>query len=208
MTTSDQVYAEAPPVIPAGPSAAPTNPEVRYRNLASAIAVFLGGYLLILALSGQLASALTGLFGARPGVIALLMGQLVFAALVVVAGLFLSTASAGRKLVASAIVVVIVVVYLLLEVAYLGGAIGGGIPLSMTLTNPYFMTVVAAGAGWLIVRGAKMGWLALLLAVVLIPLPFAFSNGNIGFEIAQTVLLLVSAVVGVVIVAVGRPLRG
>lgn len=215
MTTPDRVYAEvppvapeAPPVAPSGLPAAPADPGARYRNLASAVAVFLGGYLLVLALSGQLASFLTGQFGNRPGFIALLMGQLVFAALVVVAGFFLSTASAGRKLVASAIVAVVVVVELLLQVALLGGVIGGGIALPMTLANPYFMTVVAVGVGWLIVRGAKLGWLALLLAVVLIPLPLAFANGVIDFQFAGVIQLLVSAIVGVVIVAGGRPLRG
>ncbi|MEP6478409.1 MAG: hypothetical protein ABJB03_03380 [Rhodoglobus sp.] len=199
MTTSpEQVYPASTP--------APL-PEARYRNLAAAVTVFLGGYLVLSAISGVLVNQLAGV-GPQPELLALLLLQLVFAVLVVVVGFFLSNAPVPRKLIGSAIVVVAVPLYLVLQAGRLTGSINGGIPLSMTFANPYFMTVLAVGAGWLVVRGARLGWLALLVAAVLIPLPFGFAMANISYGISQIVLLFVCAVFGIVIIAAGRPLRG
>lgn len=181
-------------------------PEARYRNLASAVAVFLGGYLVLSSLSGVLVNQLAG-YGTQPELVALFLSQLVFAVLVVVLGFFLSNAPLSRKVIASVIVAVAVPLFLVLQAGRLTGSVGGGIPLSITLANPAFMTVLAVGAGWLIVRGAQLGWLALLLAVVLIPLQFVFVMAAVSGVISQIVVLIVSAIVGLVIIAAGRPLR-
>lgn len=136
------------------------------------------------------------------------MSQLIFAVAVVVVGYFLSSAPVSRKFIASLLVVVVVPLFLVVQVGRLTGSIGGGIPLSITLANPAFMTVLSVGAGWLIARGARLGWLALLLTVVLIPIQFVFAMAAVGGVISQIVVLVVSAIIGAVIIAAGRPLRG
>lgn len=172
---------------------------------ASAVAVYLGGYILVLALTNSLATALIG-YGAGPDVIALLLGQLLFAVVVVIVGFCLAPAPAARKLVASLIVVVGVIATVASQTARLTSS-AGGIPLGVTLANQFFMVALIVGAGWLIVRFARLGWLALLLTVVLIPLPYAFSYLGVTAGISQGVLFVLLGVVGAVILLAGRPWR-
>lgn len=172
---------------------------------ASAVAVFLGGYILVQSLTSPLASQLAG-YGRTPDVLTLFIGQLVFALVVVIVGFVLAPAPAARKLVASAIVVVGVIVTLVSLVARLTSGVGG-IPLGVTLANQYFMVAVLVGAGWLIVRFARVGWLALLLTVILIPLPYAFAFAGLAAVPSQMILLVLTGIVGLVILFAGRPGR-
>lgn len=204
MTTPETV---TPPAASAA-EAAPVAPEQRGRALAGAIAVFLGGYLVLMGLHSQLPAGLAGFGGLPPEYTLLLALQLAFGVLVVIGGYFLVPAPAARKLIASGVLVVGVVLTLVMIGARLSGAVNGGVALSVSLANAYFMVTLVAGAGWLIVRSARVGWLALLSTVVLIPLPFAFSMAGIGAGISQIVLLLATLIVGVVIIAAGRPTRG
>jgi hypothetical protein len=77
--------------------------------------------------------------------------------------------------------------------------------MSMTLANAAFMVVLSVGAAWLIVRSAQMGWLSLLLAFILLPLPYVFTMGGITSGWTQLVQFFLAAVIGFVIIAAGRP---
>lgn len=203
MTTADS---PAPYTVPADvppPAYAPV-PERPHRGsaLACAVALFLGGYILIAALSSQLAAALAG-FGAGPEYLPLFFGQLLFAVLAVVVGLLLAPAEASRKVIAIVVVVVAVAATLAAETVRLSSNVGG-IPLSITLANPYFMVVLSLGIAWLIVRHARLGWLALLLAFVLIPIPYLLTFAGLSVAITQPVLLIVTGIVGLVILVAGR----
>lgn len=178
------------------------------RTLAGAVAVFLGGYLLVQSLGGQLVNNLAGFGAGDPALTAYLLFQLVFAVAAVVVGYLLAAGSASRKLVASVILVAGVVIVLAVQTARITGGLGPlGQPASFTLANPYFMEALLVGAGWLIVRSAKAGWLSILLVLILIPVPFLFAIANIGFAISQIVLLLLVGIVGLVTIIAGRPLR-
>lgn len=183
-------YAAAPPAVHRGAA------------LASAVALYLGGYLVLAALSSQLATALAG-FGPGAEYLPLFGGQFLFALLAVIVGLLLAPAAASRKIIAIVVVLVAVAVTLAATALRLTSG-AGGVPLGVTLANPYFMTVLSLGAAWLIVRSARLGWLALLLAFVLIPLPFLFSLGGFSIAISQPVLLIITGVVGLVILVAGR----
>lgn len=182
--------------------------DARGRLLASAIAVFLGGYLLISAVGGQLPIALSGYTGGGPELAVLLLLQLAFAVAVVLTGFFLAPGAVGLKLIASAIVVVGVTITVVILVARINGSISAGIPLLSTLANPYFMTVAVVGAAWLVVRSARLGWLALLATILLIPIPTLMTTMGVTFATAQILILFVAAIVGVGIIAAGRPARG
>ena len=182
--------------------------DVSYRTLASAIAVFLGGYLVITSLTGQLVIAMTGIASFGPEYIALLVAQALFALAVVVAGLLLAPAPLATRLLASAIVVVLFIVCVAGAAARISGNVGPvGVPMSMTVANGYFMGALAVGGAWLIVRSARMGWLAILAAAVLIPIPYLFAVSGIPTGYMQLVALLLSAVIGAGIILAGRPLR-
>jgi len=177
----------------------------RGRALASAVAVFLGGYILVQSLLGQLAPALAG-YGGAGEVLFLLGSQLVFALLVVIAGFFLAPTTVPRKLIASAIVVVGAIVTLVSQVTRLSSGFGG-IASNLTLGNAIFMVALTVGAGWLVVRSARFGWLALLAAFVLIPVPFLFVINGVAYGISQPISLLLFGIVGTGILIAGRPAR-
>lgn len=202
MTTQAEVdpYAPAPPA-----SDAPPAPG---RSLASGIAVFLGGYLLLLALISPLVGALAGFTGSGPGYTALLLLQLGFALLVVIGGFWIAPAAAGRKVAASVLVLVVTVLVLVVSVARISGSLRLGQLPTFTFANPWFMAVLAVGAGWLIVRSARAGWLAVLLALVLSPLPFAFAIAGLDTAITQILMLTATLVAGLGILLAGRPGRG
>jgi hypothetical protein len=202
-------YAATPaasaPVTPARATSAAASPG---RSLASGIAVFLGGYLLLQAMGGQLYPALAGFGPRETSYVVLVLLQLVFALAVVLAGLWIAPGSAGRKAVASVLVVVVTVIVVAASVARISGALNLGQAPTFTITNPWFMVVLVVGAAWLIVREARLGWLALLPVLVLSPLPFAFSIAGVDFATTQIVLLLVTLLVGLGILFAGRPGRG
>ena len=181
---------------------------VNYRTLASAITVYLGGYLLISALSGQLAYSLSGSSRNPIELTAFLVLQALFAVLVVVVGLMLAAAPMATRMIAAAIVIVSALIVIFTQAVSLTGALGAGaIPSRMVFGNAHFMLVFAIGAAWLIVRAARIGWLALIAAFVLIPVPYTLVLANIPSIITQMVVLALSAIIGAAIIIAGRPLR-
>ena len=179
-----------------------TTPVTRDSALASAVGLFLGGYILVQSLNGQLASALSG-FGAVE-VLPLFVGQLLFALAAVIFSIFLAPATASLKFIASAIVLVGAIVTVAMQAGRLTTGCGG-VPMSITFANPYFMVALTLGIAWLILRSARVGWLSLLLTIVLIPLPFIFSMNAVSVVISQPVQLVVLGIVGAVILVAGRP---
>jgi len=181
---------------------------VNYRTLASAITVYLGGYLLISALSGQLAYSLSGSSRNPIELTAFLVLQALFAVLVVVVGLMLAAAPMATRMIAAAIVIVSALIVIFTQAVSLTGALGAGaIPSRMVFGNAHFMLVFAIGAGWLIARAARIGWLALIAAFVLIPVPYTLVLASIPSIITQMVVLALSAIIGAAIIIAGRPLR-
>ena len=181
---------------------------VNYRTLASAITVFLGGYLLISSLSGQLAYYLSGVSQNPIEVTAFLVLQALFALVVVIGGLLLAAAPMASRLLAAAIVIAGALVVVVTQAVTLTGSFGAGaVPTRMTLGNGYFVGLVTIGAAWLIVRSARVGWLVLLAALVLIPVPYLLVLSGIPSIITQIVSLTLSAIIGAGIILAGRPLR-
>jgi len=182
--------------------------SVNYRTLASAITLFLGGYLLISALSGQLGYSISSISRNPIEVTAYLVLQALFALLVVVVGFVLAAAPIGTRLIAAGVVFASALIVLVTQAVTLTGSFGASaVPARATFGNAYFMTLLAVGAGWLVVRRARLGWLALLAALVLIPVPYLLVLSNVPSIITQIVSLTLSAVVGAGIIAAGRPLR-
>ena len=181
---------------------------IEYRTVAGAISVFLGGYLVTASLTSQLAFFLGGRAQVDPEVIVLLLSQAVFAIAVVVAGLMLVRASVTSRLIAILVVIVAVVVTVIAQSARLNGDAGpASMPLLFTFANPYFMAALGIGAAWLIVRSARLGWLAILATAILIPLPFAFAYAGISGALSQIVLFALSGLILAGIVFAGRPTR-
>lgn len=182
--------------------------SVNYRTLASAITVFLGGYLLISSLSGQLGYSISSISRNPIELTAYLVLQALFALVVVVAGLLLAAAPMGMRLIAAVVVIASALIVLVTQAVTLTGSFGAtAVPVRATFGNAHFMTLLAVGAGWLIVRRARVGWLALLAALILIPVPYLLVLSNVPSVITQIVSLTLSAVVGAGIIAAGRPLR-
>ncbi len=189
------------------------------RGLASAIAVFLGGYLLLASLAaGQLVVVSMGLLTGRQvtslpdSQVTLMVLQFLFAIAVVVAGLLLGRASIVARLVASAIVLVGSVLTLFLLGARVGGLLPfpsgwSGAPFHMVFGNAWFAVVLLVGVAWLISRRARAGWLAILAVAVLIPLPFVLALNGVEAGLMMIALYGVSAVIGGGIIAASRPWR-
>lgn len=181
---------------------------VNYRTLASAITVYLGGYLVISSLTGQLAFMVSGIQSTPLEVSVYFVLQALFAVAVVIAGLLLAQAPVGARLIASGIVVVAVIICVVTQVIRLTSGMGAiGLPASLTIGNGHVMALLGIGAAWLIVRSARLGWLTLLGAFVLVPVPYLMAMSNIPSVINQVVALLLSAIIGAAIILAGRPLR-
>lgn len=191
------------------------------RTLAAAVAVFLGGYLLLDAYAGQLvvgmASVLSGITG-RPApylpetAVLLFVSQFLFALIVVVVGLLLAEGSLAGRLVGALLVVVSSIVTLLILSLRISGVSpfpGGrdGIPFQAIFANSWFAVVLFVGIAWLLARRAKLGWLALLATLLLIPVPTALWIAGVEAAVVQLVMYLLSGVVGAGIILAGRPFR-
>lgn len=204
------------------PDYAYESPAIRAgRTLAAAIAVFLGGYLLLNAFAGQLvvatSSALSGITG-RPSpylpetVVLLYVSQFLFALVVVVAGLLLAEGPRTGRLIGAAVVVVTSIVTLLLLALRISGITpfpGGraGIPFQALFNNHWFAIVLFVGFAWLLTRQARLGWLALLATLVLVPIPIALAFAGADAGVTQLVMYLLSGLVGAGIILAGRPWR-
>jgi hypothetical protein len=199
---------ETSPGAPAAPDAWEA-PSTRVpRALLAAALVFLGGYLLVASLNGQLVASVAGLGPSSPGVMLLLIGHFAFALLVVVAGLLASSAAAGSKAVASAIVVVgAIVVVALNAMRFAGDLRVPAIPGQFTFANAWVMTTLFVGVAWLLVRRARLGWLALAGVLVLAPIPFWFTLAGAEGALTQFAMFALTGIVGAGIIAAGRPWR-
>lgn len=209
------------PQYAADPSLSPTSAPRTGRNLASGIAVFLGGYLLLASLSSPLVTVAMGVFAGLAGrgapslpggTAALLVLQFLFAILVIVAGLLLGTGPLVGKLVGAIIVVggsLLTVTVTGLRLIGLLPIPGGreGIPFQAIFANSWFAIVLFVGVAWLLARRARRGWLALLATLILIPVPFSLALAGVEAGIQQIILLLLAAIIGVGIIVAGRPLR-
>lgn len=191
------------------------------RSLAGAIAVFLGGYLLLAAFSGSLGTVAAMLFAELagrggpqvPGALAVLyVLQFGFAIGVVAVGLLLAGRTAIGRLVGIGLVVVGSLATFTVMGLWVNGLLplpGGrdGIPFQAVFTNAWFATVLVVGIAWLLARGARLGWLSLLGTLVLIPVPLMLAFANAEAGVIPIVMFLLSAVVGAGIIAAGRPAR-
>jgi hypothetical protein len=190
--------------------------------LAGAIAVFLGGYLLLLAFTGTrlgtVAANAAWFMVDGPEIelgvneAQLTFAQFLFALAVVVVGLFFSGGSLTRRVIGAAVVVVAA----LSTLVFIGVLISGAFPLpgreagtaiQAVFANPWFSVVLSVGFAWLLIRRVSIGWIALLGAVVLLVLPTMFTFNSVESATRSLVLFAVSAIVGAVIIGVGRPLR-
>lgn len=181
----------------------------RRQWLLAGIIAILGGYLTILSIGGQLIQTLLGyLTGAGVELAVLLISQLVFAVAVTVLGYLLAPAQLGRRLLAAVIYVAGAAVLVLSLYVRISGALGnlGGIPVAMTIANPYFMVVLCGGLGWLIATSARpIAYLSLVLAFLVMPLGYLFAINGIASALSSLIQLVVSAVAALVILAVSRP---
>jgi hypothetical protein len=217
MTIPQPTATDTPATFPESTTGAPAG-----RALASAIAVFLGGYLLLASFAGtqlmQVSLNLLAPLSGRPTLdlpaayAVLVVLQFLFAMIVVVVGLNLGRGPAGGRLLASGLVVVGSLLTFVVLGARLSGLLnfpGGqaGIPFQMVVANYWFSIVLIVGVAWLLTRGARLGWLSLLPVLLLIPLPVVFALNGIESGISTLVLYLVSGLIGAGIIAAGRPLR-
>lgn len=209
-TDTSTTFPESRTVAPAG------------RGLASAVAVFLGGYLLLASFAGtqlmQVSLNLLAPLSGRPTLdipaayAVLVVLQFLFAIVVIVVGLTLGRGPAGGRLLASGLVVGGSLLTFVVLGARLSGLLnfpGGqaGIPFQMLFANYWFSIVLVVGVAWLLTRGARLGWLSLLPVLLLVPLPVVFALNGIESAISTLVLYLVSGLVGAGIIAAGRPLQ-
>jgi hypothetical protein len=187
------------------PEAPATPKEARFRTLVSGGTVFLGGYLVLFALSNGVVNQFSGIGGYHPAWIVFFVSEILVAVGVVVLGLLLAPTSTLRKALASGIVLAIPVVEVFCAVAIVKAPPGNGF-LGATFANFYFMTVLAVGAAWLIVRRASIGWLTLLLTGGLIALAIAVPSDQ-DFPVWLIARFVASGIVGGVILVAGWPRR-
>lgn len=208
--TTDQVPAAAAP--------APFRPRGGGHPLAAAITVFLGGYLLLLSVSGPLTTVASAIVsgGERAatlpaGYSAQIVAQFLFAIVVVVGGLLL----ARRPDVVTVIAILLVTVAPVLFVLFQGARFSGGVRLPLgpelnlvvfsVLGNPWFHVVLVVGVGWLLCRPARLGWLSLLGTIVLVPVPQALTVAGAESGVVGLVMFALCALVGAGVVAGGKP---
>ena len=106
---------------------------------------------------------------------------------------------------ASAVVVIAVVVTVSCQVAIVKHPLDHEF-LRVTLANQPFMSVLAVGAAWLIVRRASIGWFTVLLTGALIAIAH-IKPGDDGFPVYLIGQHVAAAIVGAVILVAGRPRR-
>jgi hypothetical protein len=160
--------------------APPFTYDARYG--ASLVAVLLGTYLLLNSNVSQIAVALSGLAAMPQTVTALLVSQLVFAALVLLAGILIHPATPARRLAAGAVVLVGLILWVVISGARVTGTVRLP-PLSMVIFAPSFAITLLAVAAWLIVRerhGASYLLLILTLAGGFIPYALVMSGVDSG----------------------------
>lgn len=182
--------------------AAPFTYDARYG--ASLVAVLMGSYLLLNANVSQVGMALTGLGGMPPTVVVLLVVQLVFAVLVLIAGLLVHPTTPTRRLVATAVVLVGVVLWFVVSTGRLTGDVRLP-PLSLVFVTPAFAVTVLATAAWLIVRERPgVTYLLLILTVVGGLIPYALVMANVDSGTNQLAVTPIAAILGIGIAWLAR----
>jgi hypothetical protein len=182
-------------------------PVDRWRWLLAGVLGILGGYLTVNALTdGVIFGALLrpDSFDAEIVVPWVLRG--VFALAVTALAFFAAPGAIGRRGLAVALFVVVTIVLFFVILGRLSGAIRGGGPAVLMLTNAYWVVLAVGGLGWLIASAARpIAYLSLLLALIVMPLNFVFAVNNLPSATSGLVQLLVSLVIAVVILFVSRP---
>jgi hypothetical protein len=164
---------------------------------ASLVAVLLGSYLLLHANVSQIALAVSGLGGLPGTVAALLISQLVFAILVLAAGVAIHPTTGARRVAAAAVVVVGLILWVVLSGSRITGALHLP-PVSVVVLAPSFAVPVIATAGWLIVRERPaVTYLLLILILAGGVIPSAFVIAAVDSGTAQLAAAPIAAVFGV-----------
>jgi hypothetical protein len=178
----------------------------------------LGGYLVLLALTGRLTQSLANVLPVRgrpqipASLVALDILQFVVAIAVVVLALALARGPLAGRVIGSLVVAggaILHAVFLTMR------AYGGDfdvpreivIPFNAVFVNSWFAVLLLVGVGWLLARGARRGWLALAATLLVVPWPMAFALGGVDFGATALVMYALCAVVGAVVIAAGRPLQ-
>ena len=171
---------------------------------ASLVAVLLGSYLLLNANVSQVALALSGLGGIPGNIAGLLLAQLVFAALVLLAGFLIHPTTPGRRLAAAAVVLIGLIMWIVLSAARVTGSIPLP-PLSIVVLAPSFAITLLATAGWLIVRERPgVTYLLLLLIIVGGVIPYVLLMAATDSGTTLLAVTPVAAVLGIGVAWVAR----
>lgn len=184
------------------PQPARTADDVRW--FLTLVTVTLGGYLLVLSLSGQVTQILSGSelglsFGASFGV--LLVLQLLFALAVVLLGLFFAPTTLARRGVAGAIIVGVVVIVALAQALRFAVGFGAATTfIGFSFGDPFVMLSLALGAAWLVVRN-RPGLAYVLLTLVILTglVRWGLLYAGVDSATSQLIALLLSAAVTVAI---------
>lgn len=185
---------------------ATTTPDAagsRARLLLSGVTIFLGVYLMLLSLvASSVVFALTGMMGTGPEEVVFLASGLVFAGLVVIAGILFAPAPSGTRVIAVVAFAVIAIIHVALTLVRMTTPFGD-VETSVTIGNSYFMIMLAGGIAWLLVAGARMGWLALLPVGLLIPVPFVMFMSDFDFAWVRLVMFTLCLIIGIVLLLAG-----
>jgi hypothetical protein len=182
-------------------------PVERWRWLLAGVLGILGGYLTVNALTdGVIFGTLLRPDAFDPEIVVPWVLRGVFALAMTALAFFAAPGPIGRRALAVAIFVVVAIVLFFVILGRLSGAIRGGGPVVLMLTNAYWVVLAVGGLGWLIASAARpIAYLSLLLALIVMPLNFIFAVNNLPSAISGLVQLLVSLVIAVAILFVSRP---
>jgi hypothetical protein len=171
--------------------------------LAGVIGI-VGGYLTVSAAASPALSNIARNFD--PEYLMPWIAELLFALVVTSFAFFVAPGARRRRVLAIAIFCAIVVVLVVLLVARQTGSLRAPVPIFIVFLNPYWVVLFAGGLGWLIAAGSRVvAYFTLLLAILVMPIPFVFALNNIEFGATALVQLVLSLVVAVVILLVSRP---
>lgn len=204
--------APSPTVAPARPTHPGGTVERPPSALPGAVAVLLGGYLIVSSLTGSLAASLLPQDLFPPDAAALLLFQMILALIGVICALLVVPGSIGSKAVGILIVVVAVVVCVGSQMARLGGEVPAPLailnqPGATTTANGYLMGLLGVGAAWLLVRRARLGWLTLIPALAMIVIPSALVIIDVPIGYVTIFSLVAASAIGLGVLAGGRPFR-
>jgi len=174
---------------------------------ASLVGLLLGGYLLMQASIEQLALALSGGTAWPLEYVAVMLLQLAFAVIVVVASLLIAPATPTRRAVAAVVAVAVIVAWMLLAGGRLSGDLSGLPFWTYGFTTVSFAGMLAPTLGWLIVRERPARTYALLLLTLIAgAVPFWAIDAGVPGVLVQTLLPGIALGTGVGIAWLARVL--